>query len=415
MNEMKSPEECVPSCNEESDMKTVPEGFLYFGEGPVKGCIENVRNPDIIIYNGRWHCGPQGELGFTGIAGDIIHALRAGSDIAWENRLFAEGTIEWWLAKLPADLADKALANRKKYPLKYGDKDADSRSRAVFAGFSWNSSPEGHSFWSDARQRLMLEEMQVAATAAEVPCAVPAETPAGMPPVPEGFTLYGKGPLKVQSRKRSPDIIGWTNNSEEWHGDLEGCCDDNYYALRDGSDIAVANGIVTEGCDLVTIDVNNSVIVGKAADFYKLYESILAKFPHFNMVQKLKEALDKAHAQVAKMHAAAVGEVFGPVRGVVEDVEALRLECNLKTAAINDSMMQLEQARMERRNWEETAAQYARNQDYYHGIVTKVGLLFGVRASIADDGSICEGVLAEKVVELVAQTIVALELAYKSE
>lgn len=53
--------------------------------------------------------------------------------------------------------------------------------------------------------------------------------------------------------------------------------------------------------------------------------------------------------------------------------------------------------------WEETAAQYARNADYYRGLVVKIGNMFGVKAYTADDGSISESVLCAKVPDLVAE------------
>lgn len=51
--------------------------------------------------------------------------------------------------------------------------------------------------------------------------------------------------------------------------------------------------------------------------------------------------------------------------------------------------------------WEETARQYARNTDYYRGLVKEIGALFGVAARTADDGGISEDVLCAKVPELV--------------
>lgn len=55
--------------------------------------------------------------------------------------------------------------------------------------------------------------------------------------------------------------------------------------------------------------------------------------------------------------------------------------------------------------WRAMAAEMSRNADFYKGIVTQVGDLFGVAARTSDDGSIQGGVLALKVPELVAAAL----------
>lgn len=52
--------------------------------------------------------------------------------------------------------------------------------------------------------------------------------------------------------------------------------------------------------------------------------------------------------------------------------------------------------------WEETAAQYARNHEYYRGLVVRCGDVLGPAAHVADDGSSSPDVLVAKVPELVA-------------
>ena len=52
-------------------------------------------------------------------------------------------------------------------------------------------------------------------------------------------------------------------------------------------------------------------------------------------------------------------------------------------------------------DWLETAAQFQRNAEFYHGIVTEIGEMFGTAAKTSDDGSIQDSVLALKVPELV--------------
>lgn len=55
--------------------------------------------------------------------------------------------------------------------------------------------------------------------------------------------------------------------------------------------------------------------------------------------------------------------------------------------------------------WQDTAMQYARNTDFYCGIVNQIGEMFGDLAKTADDGSLSEDVIALKVPELVKDLI----------
>ena len=70
---------------------------------------------------------------------------------------------------------------------------------------------------------------------------------------------------------------------------------------------------------------------------------------------------------------------------------------------------QIVSAERQRDNWMETASQHSRNQEFYHGLVTDIGNMFGLVARVADDGTICEDVLALKVPELVAKLIIKSE------
>lgn len=72
------------------------------------------------------------------------------------------------------------------------------------------------------------------------------------------------------------------------------------------------------------------------------------------------------------------------------------------TAHARQLERELTQALKERDNWIDTAAQYARNEEFYHGLVVAIGESFGVAAKTSDDGSIQDHVLALKVPELVA-------------
>jgi hypothetical protein len=62
-----------------------------------------------------------------------------------------------------------------------------------------------------------------------------------------------------------------------------------------------------------------------------------------------------------------------------------------------------EQVKKERQSWEETAAQFSRNADYYRGLVVEIGENFGEEAYTSDDGSLQQDVLCAKVPELVKE------------
>ena len=56
-------------------------------------------------------------------------------------------------------------------------------------------------------------------------------------------------------------------------------------------------------------------------------------------------------------------------------------------------------------NWTETAAQYARNSEYYQKLVVSCGTSIGHSAYVCDDGSISEDVLCAKVPKIVANLV----------
>lgn len=55
--------------------------------------------------------------------------------------------------------------------------------------------------------------------------------------------------------------------------------------------------------------------------------------------------------------------------------------------------------------WQESAAQHLRNEQYYAGLLDRIGALFGDEAKTADDGSVRTEVLRAKVPELVARLV----------
>jgi len=63
----------------------------------------------------------------------------------------------------------------------------------------------------------------------------------------------------------------------------------------------------------------------------------------------------------------------------------------------------------ERNAWIETAAFHSRNEDYYRGLVIKIGEMLGPAAYVSDDGSVQQDVLCAKVPELVAAALSEIE------
>lgn len=62
----------------------------------------------------------------------------------------------------------------------------------------------------------------------------------------------------------------------------------------------------------------------------------------------------------------------------------------------------IEHAIQMRDDWFKTALFHCRNEEYYRGLVTKIGEMFGEPAYTSDDGSVQQDVLCAKVPELVA-------------
>jgi len=74
--------------------------------------------------------------------------------------------------------------------------------------------------------------------------------------------------------------------------------------------------------------------------------------------------------------------------------------------ALTTAQARIEAVERERDNWQETAAQHCRNEEFWRGLVHQTGAHFGPAAYTADDGSVGDRVLGLKVPEL-AQAAVA--------
>lgn len=59
--------------------------------------------------------------------------------------------------------------------------------------------------------------------------------------------------------------------------------------------------------------------------------------------------------------------------------------------------------------WEETAAQFARNADYYRGLLDQVAAHLGPEVYVADDGSVMDEPIRAKLPDMVAEMVATLE------
>lgn len=99
------------------------------------------------------------------------------------------------------------------------------------------------------------------------------------------------------------------------------------------------------------------------------------------------------HIEVAAKYAVAQGWCEPETSG--REMDATLAE------AISKPVARLAQA------WHDTAAQHCRNEEYYRGLVIKIGEMLGPEAYISDDGSVQQDVLCAKVPDLVANLIAA--------
>jgi len=68
------------------------------------------------------------------------------------------------------------------------------------------------------------------------------ELPEGLPNPPEGFTYYGKGPLKSLPTTNTLDVACIVSRHDKWTVGHNGVSE-LFYALRKGSEIARLNGL----------------------------------------------------------------------------------------------------------------------------------------------------------------------------
>lgn len=79
----------------------------------------------------------------------------------------------------------------------------------------------------------------------------------------------------------------------------------------------------------------------------------------------------------------------------LSDTATLLMEANAENHALTNRLEALSAAQV--------------STDYYFTLLTDIGSMFGLRASISEEGSICDHVIVEKIPELVAELIVKNE------
>lgn len=101
--------------------------------------------------------------------------------------------------------------------------------------------------------------------------------------------------------------------------------------------------------------------------------------------------------------------------GLAGGIKALagRAETALKDQKL--LVEQIAQLEKEKQAWVETAWRHLRNESYYRTLLVRIGLLFGDKAYISDDGSVQQDVLVAKVPELVEQELKTKERDLENE
>lgn len=73
--------------------------------------------------------------------------------------------------------------------------------------------------------------------------------------------------------------------------------------------------------------------------------------------------------------------------------------------AIQAAEEEIERLTRERQGWVDTAAELARNMEYYRGLMDRIGRAIGREAYTADDGSVSQDVLRAKVPEIIERVL----------
>lgn len=167
---------------------------------------------------------------------------------------------------------------------------------------------------------------------------------------------------------------------------------ENYFALRDG----VQAGIEGLERDLAAARTGAaSYMHDLAAAQAALAESQMAESTTAGILRETEQALSAAQAALAQ----SCDDQRGGETGMYPCQRAVKAEADLAAA------------QAERDAWIDTANQHCRNEQFYHGLLTAVGELFGDAAKQQDDGGLCENVLALRVHECVYAALADLAVA----
>lgn len=235
-----------------------------------------------------------------------------------------------------------------------------------------------------------------------------------LPELPEGFVLYGKGPLKSLPAAASPDIIFWDPawGTYGWdRSSYRGTTDFGYYALRVGSDVAKANFTVESSTKGVSTDAQDALFGAACGVADTAYKQLEAEFIQQrteladarNRIVDLERERDGLGIEVNRAKDEASRQ-FNKVQNLVGQLNsakaeasrqgdrALRLEHQLNSeitdAAQRIIALQDECGRLvrQRDNWQQTAAQHLRNEQFYRDLLGQCAELLGDECRRSDDG-----------------------------
>lgn len=225
----------------------VPEGWVYWGERPLDHPAE-VPSAYIALCVGSG--APWDFTMWRGHAEGNHYAVRLGSEIALANGLSAAPTP-------PTAPTPEAGPPAEAPPIPEGFAywgqralavAADEPSDDVMGWVGWGKWAGPMYGGSETNHHCLRIGSAIAlANGIPAPEPVPPATPT-IPAPPAGFLLYGAGPLAVlPDTAASVDVWGWdpedTWVGHRWEGSCAGTRANWHYALREGSSIALANGL----------------------------------------------------------------------------------------------------------------------------------------------------------------------------
>lgn len=139
------------------------------------------------------------------------------------------------------------------------------------------------------------------------------------------------------------------------------------------------------------------------------YDPVTKEYTGPSHVDLIQHAADKA----AEHHRAEVELLHSHITAHEDTMEKMIANGNDRENRLQKQRADVERLTRERDAWIETARQHCGNEEYYRGLVQRIGKTFGVAAYTSDDGSVQQDVLCAKVPELAESSESALAAAQK--